>query len=151
MLHQRNVNSSFIHPLLELATEHFLWNSLWRALLPRLALLNMMKGFKLVPSAFPVRQTETQTLTCPVDFMETSFESVFSTVVSETISFQTGVSMDVHHVCYNTINHIRWTVLSSCSFSSKRQPIPSHKLFTPSTTSNKQTFDGRIVITWSFF
>ena len=94
--------------------------------------------------------------------METSFGSLFSTVVLETISFEPDVSSmrsnvaivknellldstDVHHVCYNTINHIRWILLSSYSFSSMREAMPSHKLFTPSTTSSKRIFDGRIV------
>ena len=51
-----------------------------------------MKGFNLVPSAFLVRQTETRILSCPVDFMGTSLKPVFSTVVLNTISFQTDVS-----------------------------------------------------------
>ena len=55
-------------------------------------------------------------------------------------------STDVHHLCYDTINHIRWILLSSCSFSSTRVPMSSHKLFTSSTTTNKQIFDGRIVV-----
>ena len=57
----------------------------------RLVPLNTMKGFDLVPSAFPVRQTETRTLSCPVNFIGTFFEPVVSTVVLETILFQTGV------------------------------------------------------------
>ena len=68
-LHQRNINSSFIHPLAELATEHCLLNLWWRALLSRVAPLSIMEGFNLVPSTFPVRQTETRTLSCPVNFM----------------------------------------------------------------------------------
>ena len=64
-----------------------------KGLLFRLAPLNTMKGFNLVvPSTFPVRQAETRILSCPVDFMWTSFEPFFSTVVLETISIQTDVS-----------------------------------------------------------
>ena len=91
-LHQRNINSSFIHLLAELATEYYLLNSLWRAVLSHLKPLNIMKHLNLVPFAFLVRQTETRTLSCPVDFMRTSFEPIFSTVALETISFETNVS-----------------------------------------------------------
>ena len=125
-----------------------------------------MKGFNLVPSTFLVRQRETRILSCPVDFMGTSFEPVFSTVVLNTISFQADVSSIakmspswklncfwIQRTCItdtiiDTINHIQWILLSSCSFSSKRELMPSHKLFTPCTNSNKWFFDGRIVVYW---
>ena len=123
-----------------------------------------MKSFNLAPSAFPVRQTETRTLSCPFSFVVTSFEPVVSTVVLYVDHFvpdrccphRNNVSIvkielvldstDVHQVCYDTINYIRWILLSCCNFSSKREPMPSHKLCTPSTTSIKRIFDPRIVV-----
>ena len=48
-------------------------------------------GLNLASTIILVLQA-TRTLLCPVDFMGTSFETVFSTVVLDTISFLTDVS-----------------------------------------------------------
>ena len=65
-----NVSSSFIQPFAELATEHLRLNSSWRDLDSLLASAKTIKGLHFVPSPFLVKQTDTQTLSCPVDLGE---------------------------------------------------------------------------------
>ena len=108
----------------------------------------------------------------PSQFHGTFFELAFSTVVLETISFQIEVLSIVIISTWWKLNWfwiwqmcLTYTMIQStirngsfwgsCSFSSKREPMPSHKLFKPSTTSKKQIFDGRIVVlfvknTWTW-
>ena len=45
-----------------------------------MAPLNKMKGLHLLPSAFPVNQADTRSLSWPVDIIRTSFDPVTSTV-----------------------------------------------------------------------
>lgn len=63
-----------------------------KKLLSLSASLNTMKGFYLLPSAFPVKQTNTRTLSWPANLIGTSFDQIISTVVLQTMLFQTTVS-----------------------------------------------------------
>ena len=63
--------------------------SLSNAALSCFAPLKTMKGDNFVPSAFPVRQTETRVFLCLVVFTVTVFLPVSPTLVEETISAQT--------------------------------------------------------------
>ena len=83
--HQHNVSSSFIQPFAELATEHLRLNSSWRDLGSLLAPAKTIKGLHFIPSPFPVKQTDTRTLSCLVDFMGTSCAPVDSTVVFDSL------------------------------------------------------------------
>ena len=83
---------SFIQPFAELATEHLRLNSPWRDLDSLLAPAIIVKRLHFAPSPFPVKQTHTRTLSCPVDFTGPSRAPVDSTVVFDTTSFHKGVS-----------------------------------------------------------
>ena len=54
--------------------------------------LTLENGGLNLPSTIILVLQAARTLLCPVDFMGISFETVFSTVVLDTISFQTDVS-----------------------------------------------------------
>ena len=51
-----------------------------------------MKGLHLLQSAFPVKQTHKWTLSWLVDFIGTSYDPITSSLVLETMSFQTTIS-----------------------------------------------------------
>ena len=58
-LTQETVSSSFIHPLIEDPTAHFVLNSSFRAFHSLLAPGKTMNGFSLVPSPSAAKHTET--------------------------------------------------------------------------------------------
>ena len=154
----------FIHPSVSRASHWTLsMKFVVKGLLSHLASLNTMKGFNVVPSHFPVRQTETRTLMCSVDFMGTTFEPVFSTEVLETISFQTGVLSIAKMLASWKLNcfWIRQTCITYAMIQStiydgffwevavfllgENPCLHINFSHTTSTTSNKGIFDDRII------
>ena len=87
-----NVSSSFIHPFLDDAIEHWFLNYLCRALDSPFAFVKIIKSFIFVPSPLAVKHTLVLTFSRPVAFIGMSFLPTLSTVVSVTMSTQTGVS-----------------------------------------------------------
>ena len=89
--HHLRANSSFIHAFEELATEQCCLYSSCNDFDSLFTAPNTINGFRLNPSNLGVKQTETQTFLCPVDFIGKSLGLVSSIVVSKTISLQTAV------------------------------------------------------------
>lgn len=79
------ISSSFIHPLIEDATTHFVLNSSFSTFDTLLALGKMMNGFSLVPSPFAAKCTETFVFSWLFFFFQSN--QAFANVVDRCIRF----------------------------------------------------------------